>query len=293
MNTKIIGIRCGSAVLVAAAASVASAQQYYQTTNNFQSSNISANASSDFIDGLQFGTSPSPYNDTDAPSYSSNGVTLEGTYGNTGVLGLIDAGNGNGAFTTTDAILNFSFVAGSNATAGANVLFGMGELVDSNPTGADTGGALTSKPNNYPDYVVEYLNGALSLEEQQSYGSGFPTTITSVSASESSLNTTDKFQLEMITTPVTGTSATLSAILTDESTDTIIADLTAAGTLTDAEGSVGFFGGNSYTDPNETDGITATAFSVNAPVATPEPSVIGLVALVGSGLMLKRRRRAV
>jgi hypothetical protein len=273
MNTKIIGIRCGSAVLVAAAASVASAQQYYQTTNNFQSSNISANASSDFIDGLQFGTSPSPYNDTDAPSYSSNGVTLEGTYGNTGVLGLIDAGNGNGAFTTTDAILNFSFVAGSNATAGANVLFGMGELVDSNPTGADTGGA--------------------SLEEQQSYGSGFPTTITSVSASESSLNTTDKFQLEMITTPVTGTSATLSAILTDESTDTIIADLTAAGTLTDAEGSVGFFGGNSYTDPNETDGITATAFSVNAPVATPEPSVIGLVALVGSGLMLKRRRRAV
>jgi hypothetical protein len=292
MNKKIINLCGASALACAAATQVAKASTYYQTTD-FQTSNVSSNAMSDFISGMQFGEAPENYGM--APAAGSTGVTLAAQSGNSSTLGLIDTfgggatgngatGSGAGIYADTDAVLNFTLVNGPGGQPLYDT-FGMGERV----AGGGTDGVLTTGANHYPAYVVSYDLGTITLYQLQAYTGNFGTAI--ASASIGALSAGDSYQLEMTTSG--STSPTVTAVLTDTTADSVLADLSATGTLNDPQGSVGFWGGSDGSgNYNITHGINATAFSVDAPTAAPEPSVIGLVTLAGSGLMLKRRRRA-
>jgi hypothetical protein len=299
MKKRIVQFCGASALTLAAAANVASASAYYQTTG-FQSSNASSNASSDFVNGVQFGEAPGDATNsgaTNLPTYSSSGVTLAGTSNRCVSMGLIDTygvgatgngatGTGAGIYADTNAVLNFSLVQVGNT---AYTTFGIGERAKGNGT---NGALVTNEANTYPAYVVSYDLGTLSLDQSSTYTSGGGSYgATLATQTGITLGSSDSYQLEMITTGAT--SPMVTAILTDTTTDTVLADISATGGLTDTQGSVGFWGGSDGNgDYNTLHGIDATAFSVNAPAATPEPSTIGLVAMAVSGLLIIRRRRA-
>jgi hypothetical protein len=289
MNSRIVRA-CGMAALfVGGAASVASAS-YVQTFGN------PSTYPNDFAIGAQIGPDgpkTQTGNANSIYSFNTGDMQLTGNYGvgdaATVVLTASGATTGDGenagVYANTDAAINFKLVGTES-----DIEFGMSNRQnETNEVYDPSQGHDDHNYNTYPDYRVDYVGGAsagtLTLSSDNGYQSN--TVLASAPATLGSLG--DDYRLEL-STQDSGAATSIVATFTDLSNLSILpVVLTDSDPATQiAQGQIGFYGGSTN---GNTSGIDVSQFTVNA-VATPEPSVIGLVTLAGSGLLLKRRRRA-